>query len=354
MSGPHVWSTHDPLPPAFAEDWARRLQASPLSHFGMRLDYLAWQARHGEHALAVLVDDGFPGAMVLRESPGVWACGWPWRWQIVVEGGLGATGITPAQSSELARVAERLVPGRRLEFFAPGQTPAGWPGFKAGPTIVLDLTEPEEALWKALDKSKQSSIRKAGRDGLVVTVADRPEQFRAFQRLQSETEARRRAPHSDGGSDAADPAPAATANPGPDPAPGEGWREWELPWHWLLVAERDGVVEGGSGFGTAPGGTLDYRTNASSLAGRKAGANFLLAWEAVRRGREVGYRRMNWGGATRFKRDMRGALVEVYCGLGGGAAWRLPNELTASVRRARPKVAAWWRGLRRTGEGTAR
>jgi hypothetical protein len=339
-----VWSTRETSRPEFTRAWERRLAASPLSHFGMRLDYLAWRARHGEHAIAALVDDGFAGALVLRQEHGAWTCGWPWRWQMVVEGGHGAMGLDPVETSAMARIAERLVPRSRLELFAPGEVPADWPGFKAGSTLVLDLTAPEETLWKGLDKSKQSSIRKAGRDGLQVVVAERPDQFRAFARLQAETEARRRP-------GAAPPAQTRAAEDGDSPAPGEGWREWELPWHWLLVAERDGVVEAGSGFGFAPGGMLDYRTNASSTAGKKAGANFLLAWEAIRRGRELGYRRMNWGGVTRFKRDMRGEQVEVFCGLGGGAAWRIPNQLRASVRRARPRLAAWWRSVRdrRTG-----
>ncbi|NOT33770.1 MAG: GNAT family N-acetyltransferase [Candidatus Eisenbacteria bacterium] len=341
------WSTREKRPSGFEALWSQRLSRCAHAHYAMRLDHLEWEARHGRHSIALLVGDP-AAAVVLREERGGWVSGWPWRWQCVVEGGEGTTGITPAESSVLALAAERVVPGRRLEFFSPDAPAAEWPGFRAGPTIVLDITPEEDVLWKALDKSKQSSIKKGARDGLVVVVADRPEQFRAFHRLQNETEARRRA---DGELDATFVAPESNL---PDPAPGEGWREWELPWHWLLVAERDGVVEAGSGFGFAPGGMLDYRTNASSLAGKKSGANFMLAWEAVRRGRELGMRRMNWGGATRFKRDMRGELVEIHCGLGGGPVWRLPNEFAAAVRRSRPRVAAWWRSLRKTGEGKSR
>ena len=335
-----VWSTREACARDFGDAWKARLAGSPLAHYAMRLDLLEWQARHGEHALALLVDDPLPGAIVLRETRLGWACGWPWRWQALVEGDETLAGLSTEQAGALASAAERAVPGKRLEFFAPEASAAGWPGFKAGTTVMLPLTEPEESLWKRLDKTKQSSIKRATRDGFSVAVADRPEQFRAFRRLQLETDARR-----DGGEAAPEEA---------SPAPGEAWREWELPWQWLLVAERDGVVEAGSGFGVGEGGTIDYRTNASSIAGKKSGCNFMLAWEAIRRGRERGCRRMNWGGATRFKRDMGGEMVPIWCGLGGGAAWRLPNEVSASIRRARPRVAAWWRKLRETPEGKTR
>lgn len=164
-----------------------------------------------------------------------------------------------------------------------------------------------------------------------MVVASTHEEMAAFHRLQGETERRR--------GNAGEETPVS-------PAPGESWREWELPWMWLLVAVRDGVVEAGSGFGMRPHGALDYRTNASTLEAKRSGANVLLAIEALRRGRDRGCHWMNWGGVTEFKREMGGERVEVTCRLGGGAMWSVNNHVTALVRGAQPKLAAWWRSVR--------
>jgi hypothetical protein len=338
-----VWSTRDPLPAAFERAWETRLTRAPYAHYAMRLDWLHWEAGLGRHALAVLVD-GIAGALVLRSVPGGWESGWPWRWQAVVEDDDTATGLTPAQCAAFLVASRSVSDGARVRFHGPGTPPVGVAGWPRGITVHQSLAGTEDELYRCLDDAKRRNIKRARRDGFSVVVADRPEQFRAFKRLQTETEERRRT-DGDGAGEAM------VAGPVSEPSPGHDWREWELPWQRLLVAERDGVVEAGSGFGFHPGGTLDYRTNASSAAGKKSGANILLGWEAIRSGRELGFRRINWGGATRFKRELGGAPVDVWCALEGGPWWAIPNAVSASIGRARPGLAAWWRSLHKTGGG---
>jgi hypothetical protein len=113
----------------------------------------------------------------------------------------------------------------------------------------------------------------------------------------------------------------------------------------LLVAARDGQIACGSGYGLWPGGMIDYRANASTLEGKKLGANALLAFEAMRLARSRGCRWMNWGGATDFKRELGGERGSHRAG-SAAACWALPNRITVSLRRARPVVASWLRGLR--------
>jgi hypothetical protein len=185
--------------------------------------------------------------------------------------------------------------------------------------------------------NKRRAVKRALKEGFSVVPATTHEQFLAFARLQIATEQRRgRTP--------------ASVSEVP-PAAGEGWREWEHPWMLLLVAARNGEIACGSGYGVWPGGMMDYRANASSLDGKKLGANALLAFEAMRLGRERGCHWMNWGGATDFKRELGGERVDLTCRLGGGALWALPNRIALSLRRARPHVAGWLRGLR---PGTSR
>jgi hypothetical protein len=118
---------------------------------------------------------------------------------------------------------------------------------------------------------------------------------------------------------------------------------------WLLLAVRDGKIEAGSGFGVYPGGMIDYRANASSLEGKKGRANVLLAWEAIRLGRERGYRWMNWGGATMFKQELGGTRLRIVCRLGGGPLWALPNAVETGAARLRARMGTLLRRGRPAG-----
>jgi hypothetical protein len=97
---------------------------------------------------------------------------------------------------------------------------------------------------------------------------------------------------------------------------------------------------------------LEGRTGASSTLARRAGAFALLCYEEARRGRDRGYRWLNHGGDTPFKREMAGAFgtrVVMYCWLGGGRAWSLANRSEAWARGMRRRVPALWRSFRAKG-----
>ena len=256
--------------------------------------------------------------MVLRVQGATLVSGWPWRWQAVVE--------TPEPRRRRGphggrrRLALRGGPpgrgGRRLRCLLPVEVPASRGGFRAGATLMRRTDADGEALLAQLDVNKRRAVKRALREGWVVREAATVEERRAFAVIRREVDRRhgQRAPE----------LPAGT------PEPCEDWREWELPWMWLLVAVRDGVVGAGSGFGITPGGTIEYRANASSAEARREGVNALLAWEALRVAHERGCHWMNWGGVTEFKRELGGERVEIHCRLGGGA------RLGAAERRVRP------------------
>jgi hypothetical protein len=336
-----VWSTRKPRDEAFARVWDERLARTTHAHYAMRLDYLAWEAHRGHHAAAILIDDAGRGAaMVLREEAGSWVSGWPWRWQAVVEGpDRPASGLRPEECAWLFAHAEQFAAARRLRCFLPAPPAPGSPGFVVAVTRLRDVTPSDDALLRGMDVNKRRGWKRAKSEGYEVIEATTPEQFRAFAALQVETESRR-----------GEVSPPIVD----DPPAGEAWREWELPWMRLLVAVRAGKVEAGSGFGWQPGGILDYRANASSVEGKRLGANVLLAIEGIRWARDRGLRWVNWGGDTMFKRELGGDPVEVACHLGGGAAWAVPNLVAASLQRARPWIASWWQGVRTRQKAPAR
>jgi Acetyltransferase (GNAT) domain len=330
-----TWNTRDAIAPEFERAWRERLSRTPHAHFGFDPAFLRWESDHGRSALAALVEEGpGRGALVLREHGAGRVCGWPWRWEAVIEdaGRTSPRGLTPAECDWLFGAAVELSGGRRLHCYLPDapETQAG--GFPAGTTLLRSLDLTDEQMLMTMDVNKRRAVKRAQREGFTVVPATTHQQFLAFARLQVETEKRRGQE-----SGAISSAP---------PLPGEGWREWELPWMLLLVAERDGQIACGSGYGLWPGGMIDYRANASTLEGKKLGANALLAFEAMRLARSRGCRWMNWGGATDFKRELGGERVDLTCRLGGGVLWALPNRITVSLRRARPVVASWLRSLR--------
>jgi hypothetical protein len=296
----------------------------------MQLPYLEWEARHGRHAQAVLAETGGrAGAVVLREHAGEWHSGWPWRWQCVIEDPArsGRVGVTADETRWLFECASRAARGNRLRFFAPEPPAEGVPGFLAGGTLVQSLEHTDQAMLMAMDATKRRTIRRARESGCEVVDGATPELWKAFARVQVDTKGRH----------------GVTAEPvAEDPARGEHWREWELPWMWLLLAVREGRVVSGFGLGLSPGGMLEGRTSATSEEGRKIGAFPMLVYEASIRARDRGYRWHNNGGDTFFKRDMLGTLaerVELHCWLGGGVLWALPNHGEAwgrvTARRAR-------------------
>lgn len=312
-----IWSTREPLPPAFAEAWSRRMARSPHGNFSMSLPYLESESKQGRHARAVLADDGVRGgAIVLREHAGGWHSGWPWRWQSTIEDPArdGRVGVAAEETRWLFECACEAASGGRLRFFTPEGPVDGVPGFLAGGTLVQSLAHDDDAMLMAMDATKRRTVRRARESGCEVVEATSPELWKAFAEVQVDTKRRHGV---------------AVEGVAQDPAPGEQWREWELPWMWLLVAVREGRVVSGFGLGLCPGGMLEGRTSATSEEGRKLGAFPLLVHEASIRARDRGYRWHNNGGDTFFKRDVLGRFaerVDIHCWLGGGALWAIPNH----------------------------
>lgn len=332
------WTTDEPLEPAFERAWKRRLDASGHAGFAMRVDWLQWEAKHGRIARAMLIDEpDLRAAVVMRQDESGWHCGWPWRPQIVLED----PSDTPAglDAGPLLRVMSHIesqVAPQRLQLFVP-LLPGGPVGNLAGRTLVKPLQMDDEALLAGLHSEKRRAIKKAQKGGWDVRLASGPEEWRAFCEIQVQLDARR--------------ARGGAAQIPLEPAPGESWREWELPWHWLFVAVKDGVVHGGSGYGWAPNGVADYRTNASTEEGRKGGVNAMLAWVGLLHARESGCRWLNWGGATQFKRQFGGEPMEIHRVLGGGPLWAVPNEVDRVAHRTTRAVIELIKRSRASGKG---
>ncbi len=324
-----VWDATEPIDPEFEGDWRQRVGSSPHAHFGFDPRWIASRPAQGEPTTVVLAErDGRSGALVLRRAGSRLECGWPWRSHVVCDGmSDGSTGVDQETAHWAFSIATRVAGMRRLRMFLPVAPPFGTSSFAVGATCIHDLSGSEDELLAAMDPAKQRALRKAERLGYGVREPRDWEDLHAFAALQRVTEARRR-------SDAVEPPRT--------PGPGEAWREWELPWMRLLVAERNGVIEGGSGFGVFEGATMDYRANASSDEGRRDGVNVLLAWEAIRWARSRGFRRINWCGTTRFKQELGAAPIPMTCWLGGGLQWSLPNLLVAGHHRAKDQAAAVW------------
>jgi hypothetical protein len=336
------WETGTAILPAFEQSWRACLAHAPHAHFGFDPRHLEWQARHGEPARAALIEEhGRRGALILRRAGSRRVCGWPWRLEAVVAGNSASA---PGAAAGLEEAAWLFAPAQRLAgaarlimYLARGNSAVDGPRHAAGGTLLRSLAVDPDRMLAEMDVNKRRAIKRAVREGYEVRQASSPEEFRAFANLQRETEARRgvRLPE----------LPSA-------PEPGESWREWEHPWMWLLVAGRAGAIEAGSGYGFYEGATVDYRANASSLEAKKLGANALIALEALRRARERGFRWMNWGGLTEFKRELGGLPIAIDRHLGGGLLWAPLNYAEAWMISARPRVASWAKRRREPAAAT--
>lgn len=330
-----LWDTRAPRDPEFERRWAARVVGSPYANFALSLDWLRHEAALGRHARAVLAEEGGrTGAIVLRAEPRGWTSGWPWRWQAMIAGkdANGALGITAEESAWLfARACEAAEVGGRVRCFLPHPPPAGVPGFIAGATIIQSVQHSDEEILRGMGSSKRRMVRRAQSLGYEVNDAREPHVFAEFHRVQ--LEAHRRRP----------PMQRIVAPPG-----SADWTEWELPWMWLLVARKNGVVHSGVGDSVIPGGYVDGRTAAATLEGRSEGASALLGFEEARRARDRGHRWLNHGGDTFWKREISGRLGErfpLWCWL-SGRRFSLPNTAETTWMSFRPVAARWMKKWR--------
>jgi hypothetical protein len=300
---------------AFVEAWNARLGRTPHANFTMSLDYLDWQSHRGESARAILLDDGQRhGAMVLRERDVEIVCGWPWRWQMVIEGADPASppGMTAEDAAWFFAQARRLASGRRLRFYSPHSVNSAIT-YRAARTALIRLAPTsEQELFSGMSSSRRNLVRRSEKQGFVVTGDPSPAQQRAFGALVHDTHARRH-----GGE--------VSCNPDPPEL------EWAQPWHWLFVGIRDAEVVSGLGLGRFTGGMVDSRASGSTEEAMKAGANSLVWWEAIRQARLADHSWMNLCGSTVFKRQYGGREMTIYCALGGGKRW-LALQLTEKLR----------------------
>jgi hypothetical protein len=332
-----AWDTSEALPEDFAARWGEALRGSPHAHFALDLDYLKWEAEHGQRGRALMLEGGGRRGLIVQRLEGRrWVSGWPWRWQaLMCDADPGSpVGITAADAAWLHEGVSRHCGRETFLSYLPHAPGPGVSGWAAGATVIQELLHSDQELFEGMEPSKRRLAKRARAQNLEIAVAAGERDFRDFFRLQCETKQRR-----------------GLATPGESegaPGFGELWREWELPWMWLLIVRREGELMAGVGDGICPGGSMQGRTSGASMEGRRLGASVLLGHEEMRRARDMGHRWFNFGGDTAFKREMSGRLgrrIRVFAWLGGGRGQRLWQLGEASFRRLRPAVSRWRRRL---------
>jgi hypothetical protein len=324
-----VWRTHAPIEDAFREEWNRRVSGAPHSNFTLDLRYLAHEAAGGKHSWAVLAEEGErSAAFVLRESNGELVSGWPWRWQAVLAGRPAhlPSPFEPGDSAWLHGIARAVGHGKRLRMFLPAAAESSISCYPAGATVLQPLERADDEILASMNSSKRRMVRKARDLSYAISEAGDDDSFRAFAELQRLTAERR-------GYRVIDAAP-------------DAWREWSLPWMWLLVARRDGRIVSGAGDGIFQGGTVEGRAGASTAQARRDGAFALVCFEEVRRARDRGHRWLNHCGDTAFKREIAGRLgvrVPIWCWMVGGALAGAQDHVEAAWKTLRPRAAALFR-----------
>lgn len=231
-----------------------------------------------------------------------------------------------AQRFLAALAAERPLPGRSLFWrvespFTTLQMPPGFVqshAYMPASTLLIDVTQPEEVLQKAMHEKTRYNIRVAERRGVTVRVSTEDVDVETFLRLTKETAAR----------DAFQSQPA---------------HYIRMTFHALFpsgmvqirLAEKEGRPLAAS-FEVRYGDTVTYLYGASSSAERNAMAPYALHWSALQDAKQQGYRfydlhgvnptsalspytKASWEGITRFKRGWGGHVVDTM------GTWELPR-----------------------------
>ena len=171
-------------------------------------------------------------------------------------------------------------------------------------TVMIDLTLPEEKLLANMRRQTRYEVRRAEKQGIMVTVSRDEEMFREFQRVQAETAKR---------------------------------QNFVPPSLRVLLAEREAfgdniaiykasTAEGEAiayGLVIRDGREGDYYEAASTELNRKMPGAYAVLWKAMRELKAAGYERFNlWGiappgqpnhryaGVTTFKTGFGGEVVE--------------------------------------------
>src|SRR5512142_2218150 len=148
-----LWDTRSGLPSGFDAAWSARLARSAQSNYSLEIPHLRWEAAHGRHAVAALIEaDGRRAALALRDTREGLVSGWPWRWQAALESSAdGALVLSAEDALWVYEQANALAKRRRLMLFLPRAPKRGIPTFAAGATLIKDLRPGEDALLKSMD-----------------------------------------------------------------------------------------------------------------------------------------------------------------------------------------------------------
>lgn len=311
--------------------WDRFVTQTPLGTYPQLSAWADANAGKGWRDVRVVADsaEGPIGAQILvhRMRPGPWTRGYATRGPLAER--YTDEGVR-AFTEQLRRDARRL---RMTHVFADPELPKGDPtgdllvaaGWRRVPTVqpnqtrVVDLTPSEADLWSGLRSSARWSVNKSRRNGIMIEEA-REDGLADLARLYDETATRagfrRRADFT------------------------SVFRAFDARGWASIVLARDP-----SGTAVAAlmllvcGPRIIELYGASSTAGGKARANYLIKWEAMRRCRERGYTSYDmWGTDEPW-------IAEFKAGFGGeerfyDGAFELVTDkigwfVLSAVRRAR-------------------
>jgi lipid II:glycine glycyltransferase (peptidoglycan interpeptide bridge formation enzyme) len=302
--------------------WDAFVAAAPSGSFPQLTAWAEANATRGWRSLRLATDapSGPVGAQLLIRGmrPGPWSRAYAPRGPVAAVIDRAAIGaFTEAVRSLAAR--ERLI-HVTIDPELPADGPvAGWlrgsgwehvGEIQINRTRIIDLGRPEAELWGDLRSSARWSVNKARRNGYVVTEAGAGG-LDDFERLYLETAAR----------------------VGFDP--GAAFRAVHAAWDRrggarLLIAREPGGAPAATLLLLDCGDRVIELYGASSLAGARGRANYLVKWEAIRDANERGMRRYDmWGtdeeGVATFKAAFGGA-EQRYVG-----AWRLTTNPRAAT-----------------------
>ena len=162
----------------------------------------------------------------------------------------------------------------------------------SGATMMLDLEQGPETLYKQFSKGRRSDIQFAIRSGVEVSEATSPDDFERYYQVYLEWCARKKLPrHSH---DVMFSALQLRSN------------------RRLFLATHEGKVIAGSIFRFLENGVAEYAANNSPEEYQSLRPNPLLNWAAIQWAWKIGLRTLSMGGAHPYLRHFGGKEVPIY------------------------------------------
>lgn len=165
----------------------------------------------------------------------------------------------------------------------------GFRGRRCSETFVIDLTVPEDALFRQLNAKRRNNIKAAVKRGVAIREAH-PEDIDAFCRLLTATHQRHGLTVAVSRSDLLIPNTNRT----------------------LFVADHSGRCVAGTILRYHAGGLAEYSENASLPEHWSLRPNDLLLWHSITWAKSIGCRWFNFGGHDLFKKEFGGVLLPIY------------------------------------------